>query len=230
MTKRLQLIDFKAQDGEKPLEFACNVGNATILDVKQFINDKEGLKLTNLTKILIYWVFAPLQDDISVKDLLDQNVTELHYSLPQAAWISSDKEKKTVVFTKEKNIFGRGMKKMCLLVDAGCTEEFSIPDGGKFAVAVIEKKIEGKLWLVQYFEVQNDWKLEINVDYENQNANVYQVLENGDKRKLPVVGEIKEFSMQSGQIRLNGKIVATAATSFMCASKIVDFLMQCFGV
>ena len=109
MAKRLQLIDFKSQGDDEPLEFDCSDGNATILDVKKVIDELEGLKLKDLTKIKIYWEFTPLQDDVFVKDLLDQNITELNFSLPQYGLFASNKE--TIIFSEKKILFGFGVKK-----------------------------------------------------------------------------------------------------------------------
>ena len=109
MAKRLQLIDFKSQGDDKPLEFDCSDGNATILDMKKVIDKEEGLKLKDLTKIKIYWEFTPLLDDVSVKDLLDQNLTELNFALPQYVSITSNEE--TFVFSEKKIMCGFGVKK-----------------------------------------------------------------------------------------------------------------------
>ena len=201
MAKRLQLIDFKSQGDEKPLEFDCSDENATILDVKRVIDKEEGLKLKDLSKITIYWQFALLQDDISVKDLLDQNVSELNFSLPQYASITSDKE--TMVFSKGKNIFNQGVNKACLKLHPGCAEEFRIPARGKFAV--LQSKIEGRdrSYYVRYYEVEDEWKIEINVDREHiHNFKVFQVLENGDKKELKA-SAAKEFSMEDGTLFAN---------------------------
>ena len=138
MAKRLQLIDFKSQGDEKPLEFDCTNGYSTILDVKRFVDKKEGLKLKDLTKIKIYWEFTPLHDDVSIKELLDQNVAELYVSLPHYGSFKTNEE--ILVFTKEKNIFNQGYDKKSLKLHPGCTMEFKIPEGGKFAV--IRNKID----------------------------------------------------------------------------------------
>ena len=206
MAKRLQLIDFKSQGDEKPLEFDCTDGNATILDVKRFVDKEEGLKLKDLTKIQLYWLFAPLQDDVSVKDLLEQNVTEVYVSLPQYANITATSDE-IVVFSKEKNIFNQGFNKQTMKLHAGCTTDFKIPEGGKFAVSLNKSQGKEQSFNVQYYEVEDDWKIEIEVSHENlHNFKVFQVLDNGNKKELKA-GDAKEFSMDEwGIIRINGEI------------------------
>ena len=220
MAKRLQLIDFKSQGDEKPLEFDCTDGNPTILDVKRFVDKEEGLKLKDLTEIQIYWLFAPLQDDVSVTDLLEQNVTELYVSLPQYGSFKTNEE--IMVFTKEKNIFNQGYDKKSLKLHPGCTMEFKIPEGGKFAV--IRNKIQTKeqSYNVQYFEVKDDWQIEIEVSREDQNVfKVFRVLDNGDKR-LVEAGDAKEFSMKEGfKIRVNKQDMKDAGTYFCGVCTIV---------
>ena len=170
MAKRLQLIDFKSQCDDKPLEFDCSDGNATILDMKKVIDKEEGLKLKDLTKIKIYWEFTPLLDDVSVKDLLDQNLTELNFALPQYVSITSNEE--TFVFSEKKIMFGFGVKKKCLKLHPGCTEVFKIPKHGKFAV--MRNKIEDKerSYDVRYYEVKNDWNIEISSEKSSRGENV----------------------------------------------------------
>ena len=228
MAKRLQLIDFKSQGDEKPLEYDCKDDKATILDVKRFVDEEEGLMLKDLTKIQIYWLFAPLQDDVSVKDLLDQNVTELYVSLPQYASITSNVE--TMVFSKEKNMFNQGVNKKSKKLHLGSTEEFEIPKGGKFAV--MRNKMQGKekSYFVDYYAVEDDWKIEIDVNREDQNIfEVFQVLENGDKKKL-APEKTKEFSIEEGgKIQLNGEFFATAAPYFKGVCKIVAAVIEFFG-
>ena len=230
MAKRLQLIDFKSQCDDKPLEFDCSDGNATILDMKKVIDKEEGLKLKDLTKIKIYWEFTPLLDDVSVKDLLDQNLTELNFALPQYVSISSNEE--TFVFSEKKIMFGFGVKKKCLKLHPGCTEVFKIPKHGKFAV--MRNKIEGQnqSYYVRYYEVQDDWEIEIKVDRENMhNVKVFQVLTSGDERELVelVQGETKVFSMEGGQIRENGNILANAGPYISAAWMIVSAIIQGFA-
>ena len=87
MADYLQIVNFKSED-EEPFEFECSDEKATILDVKQFINEEESLGLTDLTGIKIYWLFVALQDDVLVKDLLDEKA-ELYVSLPQFASIEA---------------------------------------------------------------------------------------------------------------------------------------------
>ena len=84
----LKIVNFKSDDEEPPFEFECSDDKSTVLDVKKFINDEEALDLEDLTTIKIYWLFGILQDDVLVKDLLDQKA-ELYVSLPQFAEITS---------------------------------------------------------------------------------------------------------------------------------------------
>ena len=216
MAKRLQLIDFKSQGDEKPLEFDCTDGNPTILDVKRFVDKKEGLKLKDLTTIQLYWLFAPLQDDVSVKDLLEQNVTELYVSLPQYASMTTNED--IMVFSKQKNIFNQGFDKKCMKLHAGSNKEFKIPKGGKFAVIrnKIQTKAKEQFYNVQYYEVVDEWKIEIEVSREDQHVfKVFRVLDNGDKKELEA-GVTKEFSMKEGGIvHLNGKIFKDAGPYFI---------------
>ena len=230
MAKRLQLIDFKSQGDEKPLEFDCTDGNPTILDVKRFVDKKEGLKLKDLTKIKIYWEFTPLHDDVSVKELLDQNISELNFSLPQYGLFASNKE--TIIFSEKKILFGFGVKKKCLKLHPGCSEVFKIPKHGKFAV--MRNKIEDKerSYDVRYYEVKNDWEIEIDVDKQHiHNVKVSRVLRNGDEKKLEglVPGETKEFSMEGGQIRMNGTFFANAGPYFSGVCTIVSAIIQSFA-
>ena len=227
MAKRLQLIDFKSQCDDKPLEFDCSDGNATILDMKKVIDKEEGLKLKDLTKIKIYWEFTPLLDDVSIKDLLDQNLTELNFALPQYVSITSNEE--TFVFSEKKIMFGFGVKKKCLKLHPGCTEVFKIPKHGKFAV--MRNQIEGQnqSYYVRYYEVQDDWEIEIKVDRENMhNVKVSRVLKNGDEKKLVdlVVKETKEFSMKGGQIRENGKLLANVGPYINAVCTIVSTVIR----
>ena len=232
MAKRLQLIDFKSQGDEKPLEFDCTDGNATILDVKRFVDKKEGLKLKDLTKIKIYWEFTPLHDDVSIKELLDQDITELNFSLPQYN-VSITSNEETFVFSEKKIMFGFGVKKKCLPLHAGCTEGFKIPKHGKFAV--MRNKIEPKgedqeqSYFVRYYEVQDDWEIEIKVDRENMhNVKVSRVLKNGDEKKLVdlVQGQTKEFSMKGGQFRENGKLIGSVGPYVSAACMIVSTIIK----
>ena len=84
----LKIVNFKSDDEEPPFEFECSDDKSTVLDVKKFINDEEALDLEDPTSIKIYWLFGILQDDVLVKDLLDQKA-ELYVSLPQFAEITS---------------------------------------------------------------------------------------------------------------------------------------------
>ena len=84
----LKIVNFKSDDEEPPFKFECSDDKSTVLDVKKFINDEEALDLEDLTTIKIYWLFGILQDDVLVKDLLDQKA-ELYVSLPQFAEITS---------------------------------------------------------------------------------------------------------------------------------------------
>ena len=232
MAKRLQLIDFKSQGDDEPLEFDCSDGNATILDVKKVIDELEGLKLKDLTKIKIYWEFTPLHDDVFVKELLDQDLTELNFCLPQYN-VSITSNEETFIFSEKKIMFGFGVKKKCLPLHAGCTEGFKIPKHGKFAVMrnKIEPKGEGQeqSYFVRYYEVQDDWEIEINVDRENMhNVKVSRVLKNGDEKKLVdlVVKETKEFSMKGGQIRENGKLLANVGPYINAVCTIVSTVIR----
>ena len=118
----LKIVNFKSDDEEPPFEFECSDDKSTVLDVKKFINDEEALDLEDLTTIKIYWLFGILQDDVLVKDLLDQKA-ELYVSLPQFAEITATGNTfillswifatpfylfsgETIVFSKTKN-FGR---------------------------------------------------------------------------------------------------------------------------
>ena len=147
----LKIVNFKSDDEEPPFEFECSDDKSTVLDVKKFINDEEALDLEDPTSIKIYWLFGILQDDVLVKDLLDQKA-ELYVSLPQFAEITSTGNTLTIlkfadflcnwhffffldetfVFSKTKGLFGT--RKRCLQLFPGCTESFRIPNRGKFAV------------------------------------------------------------------------------------------------
>ena len=176
---KLEIIDFKSEVGEKPYEFEWSDDKATILDVKEYINQKEGLD--DVTNIQIYWFFMLLQDDIKVKDLLDQKKAELelYVSLPQFGPITSTRD--TIVFSKKMNVFGKYSKKRCLQLHPGTKEVFKIPNQGKFAV--VRNQIEGtrNSYVVRYYEVEDNWSIEIDGDQ------VFQVLGKNDKKELPIV-------------------------------------------
>ena len=182
--RKLQIIDFKSEEGEKPYEFEWSDDKATILDVKEFINQKDGLD--DVTNIKIYWFFMLLQDDIKVKDLLDQEKAdlELYVSLPQFGPIVSTRD--TIVFSKKMNVFGKYSKKRCMQLRPGQKEVFKIPNRGKFAV--VRNKIEDtkNSYVVRYYEVENNWSIEIDGDQ------VFQVLGKDEKKELPIVETKKE--------------------------------------
>ena len=150
MAEFLKIVNFKSE-GDEPYEFEYSDAKSTIFNVKQFINDEESLDLgeEDLKFINIYWLCVALQDDILVKDLLDQKA-ELYVSLPQFAEITATGNTfillswifatpfylfsgETIVFSKTKNFFGRTTKRS-LPLDPGSTEKFRIPNRGKFAV------------------------------------------------------------------------------------------------
>ena len=184
--QKLEIIDFKSK-GEDPLTFEPLDDKATILDVKRFVNQQEGLALESddeMTGIKIYWFFVLLQDDVKVKDLLDQKEAELelYYSLPQynCSGAGGPPTGETMVISKKKNFFGKS-KIRCLQLQTGRNEVFKIPKKGKFAVA--RNKIEGtkNSFVVRYYEVEDNWRIEIGVDQ------VFKVFENGNKKVLPIV-------------------------------------------
>ena len=89
MAEFLKIVNFKSE-GDEPYEFEYSDAKSTIFNVKQFINDEESLDLEeeDLKLINIYWLCVALQDDVLVKDLLEQKA-ELYVSLPQFAEITA---------------------------------------------------------------------------------------------------------------------------------------------
>ena len=83
MAKYLRIFNFTSE--EPPYQFDYNDATSTILDVKKFINKYDHLgreTLSEISEIKIYWMFVALQDDVLVKDLLDQDA-ELYALLPE---------------------------------------------------------------------------------------------------------------------------------------------------
>ena len=79
---------------------------------------------------------------------------------------------------------------------------------------------------VRYFEVKDDWSIEINVDQENHhNTKVFQVLEDGSKEEL-VPGETKEFSMEGGRSQNSGNYLSVGGTYFSGICRIIASIIE----
>merc|ERR1712062_865676 len=147
--------------------------------------------------IKIFWLVVPLPDELLVKDLLDQKAEpELYVRLPHAADVTvnvSNQSGEAFVphqtFLLSQTFFGG---KNCIPIDGGETKTFTIPRMGKFAIS--RRKVDGS-YIADFFEVEDDWTIEINIDATNYGFSVSRVLEYNNKRKL-VPLETRNFSME----------------------------------
>ena len=101
------------------------------------------------------------------------------------------------------------------------------PNKKNLSISLLHR-IEGRelAFYVRYFEVKDDWNIEINVDPENHhNIKVFQVLEDGSKKEL-VPGETKEFSMEAGRTQDNGRYFASAGTYFSGICRIIAAIIE----
>ena len=94
----------------------------------------------------------------------------------------------------------------------------------KISILVFHFRVDGeeKLFEARVYKVRDDWKIDIRVDKENQDAQVFHVHDDGKEERL-IAKDVRQYSLEKKGIKTLTAGVRTVTSIASLVFDILDF-------